>query len=62
MNSEEIKNIVDSFGRLSFVLETWVKLKQTGDFEDLCLSAHLSACDEVKKLNYLLNPTEHESR
>lgn len=34
-SSEKVKQIVDTFGRLSFMLETYVKLLQTGDHPEV---------------------------
>lgn len=34
-NSEKLKTVVDQFGKLSFLLETYVKLSQTGDCQSL---------------------------
>lgn len=41
-NSENLKTACDTFGRLSFLMETYVKLHQTGDHKPIaqgCLDA-----------------------
>lgn len=44
-NSEEVKKVVDDFGRLSFMLESYVKLVQTGDHPGIA-DEMLYACRE----------------
>lgn len=46
--SEELKKVVDTFGKLSFILETAVKLNQTGDCPEIA-----SAClDQATTISY----------
>lgn len=47
--SETLKLVCDDFGRLSFLLETFVKLYQTGDHSD-CRDLMLGGCvrDSIK--------------
>lgn len=58
-NEEKLKEIVDSFGRLSFMLETMVKLLQTGDHQEIaksCLYASLKdselLVEQLKQIYY----------
>lgn len=63
MNSENVKIVVDHFGRLSFVLETYVKLIQTGDHTDIADSLLVAAIKDAAKLLASLeqlSPVENE--
>lgn len=42
--SEQLKKVVDDFGRLSFILESYTKLCQTGDHKELAKTI-LIYCD-----------------
>lgn len=51
--SENLKEIVDLFGKLSFMLETHVKLEQTKDHEAVAIEALRAAemdCHELAKM------------
>lgn len=54
---ESLKQAIDSFGCLSFMLETYVKLRQTGDHpniaESVLLGAKIQAEDVARKLQNL---------
>jgi len=54
MNSEEIKSLVDAFGRLSFALETYVKLVQTGDMPQLREAALEAAKESATTVHQLI--------
>lgn len=55
--SEQLKKVVDDFGRLSFMLETFVKLAQTGDHgaiaESVLIGVKIDAAQLVRSLNEL---------
>lgn len=63
LKDEKLKDAVDIFGRLSFVLETYVKLRQTGDHpvtaEMLLKNALLDAEHLVEALDTLID-FDHE--
>lgn len=48
--SETLKELVDNFGRLSFVLETYVKLSQTGDHRNVLPSLLQAAKEDADKV------------
>lgn len=48
--SEKTKTMLDTFGRLSFMLETYVKLQQTGDHSGLKLLVLESVIDDAEAL------------
>lgn len=50
-NSEQIKTAVDNFGRLSFILETYVKLVQTGDHPDIAQDLLQAAIQDSTELH-----------
>lgn len=59
---EQLKAIVDQFGKLSFLLETYVKFHQTGDCTKLNMEifkeAHIAASsllDQIENLNDYFN-------
>lgn len=55
-----MKKVVDDFGRLSFVLETYVKLVQTGDHNELA-NTLLICCDtDANVLCYSLDKLKEE--
>lgn len=60
MNSEELKRIIDSFGKLSFVLETYVKLAQTGDHPEIAKIALTAVKNDSDELNQLINNYANE--
>lgn len=59
LKSEKVKNVVDDFGRLSFMLETYVKLQQTGDHhmiaDTILQGVKFDAAALVTSLNDLTN-------
>jgi len=59
MNSELVKKAVDDFGRLSFVLETYVKLAQTGDHSEIAGQLLRAAIKDADTL--LLSLTQVEN-
>lgn len=64
MKSEKVKNVVDNFARLSFILETYVKLVQTGDH--VAITEMMLACAQTDAHKLLLSiealqPVENES-
>lgn len=63
-SSEKLKEVVDAFGRLSFMLETYVKLVQTGDHREVANEIFRCCVDDAqdvhKKLLHLLNPEVYE--
>lgn len=63
MNSEELKTLIDTFGRMSFVLETVAKLAQTNDhnhLRDAAIAAlEIDASTFVHQVNALANKTIH---
>lgn len=49
--NEQVKSAVDTFGRLSFMMETYVKLHQTGDHQDVKQHALIAAKEDAEKLH-----------
>lgn len=50
MTSENVKQAVDHFGRLSFVLESYVKLAQTGDHKEIAKALLYASYEDASRL------------
>jgi len=60
MNSEKLKVLLDTFGRLSFMLETYVKLEQTGDHAGIKNLVLEAVSDDVQKLSTNIADIQNE--
>lgn len=60
MNSEKLKALLDTFGRLSFMLETYVKLEQTGDHAGIKNLVFEAVSDDTKELINQINDIRDE--
>jgi len=59
--NEQYKQLFDEFGKLSFLLETWAKLKQTGDCKEVAqasLSAAHTSCASLLNALEQLDPID----
>lgn len=62
--NEQYKQLFDEFGKLSFLLETWAKLKQTGDCKEVAqasLSAAHNSCASLLNALEQLDPINYET-